>query len=276
MKAPSVFLYEDPSSRNLDLQNIKEYLANWLPALKVTIRYHFFTHYFRSLPEGRREEALDTVAHSFARIKVRNLAAPYHQFEPLYGEIQFERRRLANPERPLFGLLYDGFLLMNSLRSLLARQENSPDCLHIAFTNQLIGTYDENDRRYHARSVVLGFPCLISTSGVVEAPAKPREFYLLKQQYEAMKMADGVDIHLKEMFRGQYLDHDDPRMTSVMKGYVMQALFYQLTGEAFCPEKDCRLYNAHWQTELLAAQLGSRDLCQRHEDMIKSMVKGLE
>ncbi|MBI4333294.1 MAG: hypothetical protein HY673_18675 [Chloroflexi bacterium] len=276
MRIPTILLYEEPSSRNLDLEDIRRYLGNWLPQVKVEIRYPFFTHYLRTLPEGRREEALRTLAAEFARIKVRNPAAPWQDTEPIYGEIEFERRRLTNPERPLFGLLYDGFLLMNVLRSLIPRQENNPGYLHIVFTNQLTGTYDENDRRYHARSAIFGYPCVISTTGIVEAPAKPREFYVLKQQYEALKMADGVDLQLKEMFKGQYLDHDDPRLTQVLKGYVMQALFYHLTGEPFCPEKDCRLFNAHWQSELLAAQLGGKDFCPKHEDMLKSMARDME
>jgi hypothetical protein len=51
----------------------------------------------------------------------------------------------------------------------------------------------------------------------------------------------------------------------VLKGYVLQAVFYQATGEAFCDDPDCRLFNAHWQEEVLRAQRDvPYDLCPRH------------
>jgi hypothetical protein len=34
--------------------------------------------------------------------------------------------------------------------------------------------------------------------------------------------------------------------------------------EAFCDDPRCRLFNAHWQRELLGAQLGGQDFCGRH------------
>jgi hypothetical protein len=126
----------------------------------------------------------------------------------------------------------------------------------------MVATWDRNDRRYHARASIYSFPCIISTTGLVEAPAKPREYYLKRQM--------GINSEtLKEEFRGRYLDYEDERLTEVIKGYVMQAFFFHLTGSPFCDDKNCRLFNAHWQEELIQAQLkrGS-EFCKVHEEMI--------
>ena len=46
------------------------------------------------------------------------------------------------------------------------------------FTNKLICTYDYNDYRYHGRAIICANPSIISTTGIIEAPAKPKEYYI--------------------------------------------------------------------------------------------------
>ena len=68
---------------------------------------------------------------------------------------------------------------------------------------------------------------------------------------------------------GAFLEFRDPVATEVAKGYAMQAVFFALTGDPFCDEPECRLYNAHWQHEMMAAQLGGgADYCERHAVML--------
>jgi hypothetical protein len=137
--------------------------------------------------------------------------------------------------------------------------------LHLAITNQLFGTWDCNDLRYHARTGIYGFPCIISTTGLVEAPAKSRRYYQSRQL--GLSCAS-----LEDMFQGEFLIHDDQRLTEIMKGYVMQAVFYCLGGDPFCPDPNCRLYNAHWQHELLHAQLqGPYEFCPSHTAVLNHM-----
>jgi hypothetical protein len=144
--------------------------------------------------------------------------------------------------------------------------------VHITLTNRLLGTWDPDDLRHHLRAILLGIPSIISTSGLVEAPAKPREFYLARQQLGVAAGQELAHALLKERFKGQFLDHDDPRLTEVVKGYAMQAVLYQVTGEAFCGDPDCRLFNAHWQAELVHAQLeADRGYCRRHDEMLESL-----
>jgi hypothetical protein len=184
----------------------------------------------------------------------------------LYGEIAYEKRRITG-ETNSFGILYDGFLLQRLFTNILPRESHTLKTAHIIFTNRLFGTWDDGNKRYHIRTSLYGIPSVISTSGLVEAPAKPREYYLLKQQYDRLGKGS---IELNEKFRGSFIDYEDKRLTEVAKGYVMQAIFYYLNGEPFCEDKGCRLYNAHWQEELVFAQIESEyEFCPRHTRLLK-------
>jgi hypothetical protein len=263
---PHIYLYDDPSVRNLELPEMSLYLKEKLGQVRVHVRDAFITV---------SDELLDGFSKRLASAKVRDFSNPCVKLEPLYGEIEYEKRILKEPSRRSFGILYDGFRLQAILRDLIPSDELGPENLHIVFTNRLFGTWDENDRRYHARVGVYGFPSIISTTGIVEAPAKPKEFYLIKQQYAAIGKMDVPLEVLKERFRGRFIDYDDERLFEVMKGYVMQSIFFHLTLEPFCSDKRCRLYNAHWQEELLEAQLKPPEFCKMHERALELLKHGL-
>jgi len=253
-----IYLYDDPSVENLKLSEIADYLKEK----------------FGPIPIDRRGQLLaadsidvESLAKELARAKIRDIVKPHQKFDPLYGEIEFEKKLLKNPCGKLFGVLYDGVKLQDIFWELISEHERDLSHIHIVFTNRLFGTWDENDRRYHARASIYGFPSIISTTGIVEAPAKPREFYL-EQQLTGLQ----TEI-LKEKFRGRFIDHDDERLTEIMKGYVMQAIFYFITSSPFCNDRQCRLYNAHWQEEVLEAQLKRPEFCERHEKMLDEIRK---
>ena len=267
-----VHLYDEPTAKNLDLSQLATHLHQWVPSLHVDVRDGFFTYALAGLWGEARERRLEELALAVAQTKVRHPNKPFGPFQPLPGEVNYELRRLKNPANPVFGILYDGWRLLEVLRQLIPQGEYNLAHLHIIFTNQLFGTWDEGDRRYHARVNLCGYPAVISTTGLVEAPAKPRQYYFLKQQYLALRMDDAAEIASKEQVRGRFIDHDDERLTEVVKGYVLQALFYHAFGEAFCDDPDCRLFNAHWQEEVLRAQLGGAyELCSRHQQMISAL-----
>jgi predicted Zn-dependent protease len=216
------------------------------------------------------ESEVEGLARNLAETKVRSLMNPHIKFEPLPGEIEFERKLLLDPTRRIAGVLYDGYKLQDLFLELLPKNELSMDYVHIVFTNRLFGTFDESDGRYHAHVSLYGLPSLVSTVGIVEAPAKPKEFYSLRQQYLAL--GDQVAVEkLKERFRGRFIDYDDPRLTEVLKGYVMQAMFYHLFGNPFCSDKRCRLWNARWQEEVIGAQLSEPEFCERHSKVLERM-----
>jgi hypothetical protein len=271
-KLREVHLYDEGTAPTLDVAAVAGYLAEMTGCRQVRTRRAFLT-------EHSSPEQWPDLAARIARLKVRDLDAPFRAAEPAYAETEFERRRLANGDRGPFGVLYDAFAFQALLREHMSASEVRLDRVPIAFTNRTLGTWEEDDRRYHLRTIVLGIPAIISTTGLVEAPAKPRAFYLAQQQLAPAARSEYALALLKEQFHGQFLAHDDPRLTEVAKGYAMQAIAYQLTGEAFCDDPDCRLFNAHWQAEMLRAQLGheqpaaqpGKEYCSRHQAWLEAL-----
>jgi len=139
----------------------------------------------------------------------------------------------------------------------------------IIITKRFFGTYDYSDKRFHGRTIILGNPALISTTGIFEALAKPREFYVLKQKFS---IYGGIPEEVLEMeFNQRILREEDTRVLEILKGYLMQAFFYLVFGEAFCDVKTCRLFNAHWQEEAIFANMTEPEFCDRHEEMISKI-----
>lgn len=164
-------------------------------------------------------------------------------------------------------LLYDGFVLQRILAELIPDREASH--LHIVLTDLLTCTFSEDDWRYHGRAVICGTPSIISTTGIVEAPARPKEFYLAQ-------LGGVADIgKLKREFAGRFIDYGDPRMTKAAAVYALQVLFFFVNeGEPFCNNKKCLLYNAHWQEELL--YIIEKDvLCANHKKMANKFNKSI-
>jgi hypothetical protein len=255
-----VLLYDEGAAEELNIEEVAEYLGEKLETAYVKVRGNPFAFWPEKSPD---------YAKKLASIKVQDASRKMTpEQEPLYGEIQYEKRRILGKTRA-FGVLYDGFHLQRVFSELIAREERAFGFVHVFFTNRLFATWEEGDRRYHARTSLYGLPSVISTTGLVEAPAKPREFYLLKQQYEML----GKDLlELKEKFKQGFIDYEDERLTEVIKGYAMQAVFYSLTGDPFCKDKACRLYNAHWQEELIFAQLESQyEFCAHHAGILDSL-----
>ncbi len=255
-----IILYDEGVAEELDIEKTAQYLARKMNKAKVEVRGNPFVS---NLPQDK----VSDYARKIAGIKVQEVNKEVKpEQEPLHGEIEYEKRRILGKTKS-FGILYDGFHLQRIFSELIPRGAHRLEFAHIFFTNRLFATWDDSDKRYHLRTSVYGIPSIISTTGLIEAPARPREFYLLKQQYERL----GKNLtEFKDRFNWSFIDYEDKRLTAVAKGYAMQAVFYSLTGEPFCEDKGCSLYNAHWQAELIFAQLESGyELCQRHNELLQ-------
>ncbi len=259
-------LYVEGLITDLRVQEIIRYLRKWMKGSHIDFRGNFFRYHLETLLEGERRGLVQQLAEELAILRIRDATVRHSRDRrPMNAEVAYERRRIEKEDFKSFGILYDGFGLQRIFSSLISEDERNLDHCHITFTNQLLGTWDEDDRRYHARVSVYGFPSVISATGVVEAPAKPREFYLKKQLGSPLETVKGE-------FRGRFIDHGDPRLTEIIKGYVMQALLFHMTGKPFCEDPSCRLYNAHWQEELIRAQLdGKHEFCQDHRRFLNGL-----
>jgi hypothetical protein len=265
MGKPSLILYDENTAPQLKIQEAADFLKATF-SLPVEIRSEFITWHLAWLQGSERISQIEKLSTEFAGLRVRDANRLNSFSPPLPLEIDFERRRLLNDNQGTPGIIYDGFLLQTKLRDLLPREEANLQNLHIIFTNRLLATWEEDDRRYHLRTIILGQPAIISTSGLVEAPAKPREYYLARQRLPEDELSRAA---LRRELRGRFLEYDDPRLAEVVKGYLLQAAFYLFAGEAFCPDPDCRLFNAHWQEEMLQAQTRSEaDLCAGHKELL--------
>jgi hypothetical protein len=252
----SIELYQEGNLDGLNIIELGQYLED-----KTHIPFRIRGNIYQRFSEKEIAE----VAKELARIRVRDPGKRFVFGVPLQAEVDYEKRRIGDPSWKIFGILYEGVLYQKIISELVFREGLVFERCVIFFTNQLFGTWDRDDNRYHARVSLYDFPSLISIPGLVVAPAKPKEFYIKKQM--------GTPIEwLKEEYQGRFLDHGDSRTGEVLKGYTMQGLFFYLTGNPFCEDRDCRLFNSHWQEEVLHAQIdGKYEFCPRHEAILKEL-----
>jgi hypothetical protein len=159
-------------------------------------------------------------------------------------------------------LLYDGFVLQTLFRSAISDAELGSEHVHIIMTDRLTCTFDEDDWRYHARPVICGIPSIVSSAGIVEGPARPKEYYFMARPGFA-----GSDSAMKE-FQGRFIDYGDPRASSAALEYCLQAIFFFIAdGVPFCENRKCRLFNAHWQEDLVAV-INNPTFCESHMQLL--------
>ena len=209
--------------------------------------------------------------------RVFDTTSPFKKHTPNKQEIDFEKNvckdtklmentiKVEDAERIEDVVMYDGFQIQNAISTTISQDYLIQNNLHIVFTNKLTCTYDNLDHRYHGRTVICSNPAIISTTGMIEAPAKSREYYL-----EAMKCkVQGLDIKsVKKNHSGEFLDYHDQRLSKIAEGCLLQAIFYYITGDAFCDSLDCRLNNAHWQKDLIYSQIKISKLCKKHQKIL--------
>ena len=254
MKVSKIFLYNEPAVQEIQILNLKNFLLETFH-VDVEIKECIFNNLDDKIIE-----------------KISGL--------PSKQEIDFEKSvckdtklmekttMVEDAERIEDVVMYDGFEVQNIIYDIIMEDDSDPNNLHIVFTNKLTCTYDTADSRYHGRTVICSNPSIISTTGMIEAPARPREYY-----FEAMKCKmQGLDIqNVKKNYNGKILDYHDQRLSKIAEGYLLQAVFYYMTGDAFCDILDCRLNNAHWQKDLLYSQLKIGKLCHKHQTLLDKL-----
>lgn len=254
MKIFKIFLYDEPSVPEISIESLSKFLEKTFK-VKVIKRESIF------------QKATREIAKDVASCRVFEFRRPFEPHIPTAEEIEFEMESFQNTSKVQNIVLYDGFEFQKTITSLISPQELESNNFHIIFTNKLTCTFDTADNRYHGRALIGSNPSVISTTGIIEAPAKPRQYYLdLMVNY-----SQGLNIDsIKQKYRGRYLEYHDSRLGKVVEGYCMQALFYYITGEPFCDQLNCRLNNAHWQHDLLYSQLEFGKLCTKHSQILEN------
>jgi hypothetical protein len=185
-----------------------------------------------------------------------------------FGDIKIHFVNLKEKVVHTRGLLFDFIATQNSFAK--TKYAKIKDACHIIITLKLFATFDQQ-KQIHIRAAIFGYPSIISLSGIVEGPAKPKEYYLYKQKYAQLKVWDIEEERVKKKFKGRFIDYEDKRMNKVLKGYIAQGIFFYLTGNPFCANKKCRLYNAHWQEDLIYSQIRVKTFCKRHQEELNKI-----
>ena len=262
MNFKKIILYKEAAISEIDIKQLIDFLEDNFP-FKVQINESAF-----------KEFSLENI-NRLSNIRVTDIKNPFLTYESSDIEIEFEKKlcedsslmntttKVEDAQKISEVFMYDGFELQKILRYL-----NDDRALHIIITNRLTCTFDENDERYHARAVICANPAIISTTGIIEAPAKPKEYY-----FEVMSLKEqGLDTKsAKEKYKDEFLEYNDKRLTKIVEGYILQVIFYNITGESFCENIECRLNNAHWQKDLLFSQLEISKLCQKHNEILSNL-----
>jgi hypothetical protein len=257
LKISKIILYDEPFVPEIQINELVKFLQKFFPIIVETRK-------------NILKFASTDTAYKIAECKVFNLRKDFEKHTPTKEDILFEESNFQDSSKTENIIMYDGFRLQRVLAELISEKEQVENIFHVFFTNKLTCTYDNNDYRYHARALIGSNPSIISTTGVIEAPAKPREYY-----FDLMtNFTQGVNVDtIKQKYKGTYLEYNDFRLSKIIEGYLLQAIFYYETGEAFCDNCDCRLFNAHWQKDLLHSQLDENKLCEKHQRILKNITQ---
>jgi len=253
VKTCKIILYDEPTVPEIQLERLKKFLKETF-SIEIEIRENIFQY------------MNENISKKIAGCRIFDLKKPFEKHVPLAEDIQLEMENKDMSEKEEM-TLYDGFEFHSVITELIPINENKMNTLHIIFTNKLTCTFDENDFRYHARAIIGSNPAIISTTGIIEAPAKPRQYYLdLMTNFSKNKVEE-----IKKKYKGEFLEYHDLRISEITEGYLLQAIIYYETGEAFCIHKDCRLFNAHWQKDLFFSQLENKRFCKKHKEILDEL-----
>lgn len=235
-----IFLFIDSSIENIEERNLKEFLEK-KTGREVQVENDFLKKKNR---EGLAEEIAET--------KVRDKRERKFK-EPLPKEIEIEKK-VIEEERDLLGIIYDGHRLVKLFRDLLDQEEKDEHTVII--TKRLVGSLEKNESRYHIRAIINSIPSIISVSGIVEGPAKPRKYYFADED----EKEDVLDF--------EPMRHSDERMENAVRSYLLHTIFWRLDGYPFCEKEGCALKNSHWQRDVIQ-NLVDGGLCEEHSKELK-------
>ena len=253
MKISKIVLYNEPTVPEIQLERLGKFLTETFP-VEIEIRESFFQY----LSDGIFEKIANT--------RIFDLKKPFEKYNPSNEDIQIEKENRDMSQKEEI-TLYDGFEFQKIITEFIPINENKMDVLNIIFTNKLTCTFDESDFRYHARALVGSNPVIISTTGMIEAPAKPKQYYLDLMTDFSQERVENI----KRKYKGEFLEYHDSRISEITEGYLLQAIVYYETGDAFCEHNECRLYNAHWQKDLFFSQLDNKEFCKKHQEILKRL-----
>jgi hypothetical protein len=210
-----------------------------------------------------------TLQYKVANVRVRDRRVADEFIATSSSEVEFEAGVDAGANAAswvqLLGRLYDGNRVAQAALEALPQGERDRSTLHMWVTRRLLGTYDPEGMRYHARFAVFGYPTVFSVLGLGLAPAASVEATLFGREL-AKRGANAGEIEalLDKEFPEERVDVDDPvTVTGAVASALLQAAARDAGDGPFCKDPKCRLFNAHRKREVRDAMLGGH-LCAAH------------
>ncbi len=158
--------------------------------------------------------------------------------------------KLLKKAKSLNGVIYHGFKYQKILKEIFPLKDKNT--FTVILTDRLLATPEIEGGHPHVRIAILGYPGIVLTRGIIKGPARSRK-------------KDTKDDYIGTL--------SDERLRDVIPGYIMQTVFYFFLGESFCDKKGCRLYNAHWQKDMIKAQLEKPAFCKKHSKMLEYLAE---
>lgn len=253
-----IFVYDEPDAAGLDVDYLAAYVAALLPTCEAHPRTDFLTYHLARFTDEQREALGEQLLAQFSRARVENLVPPALR-EGLPAEAPAE----AGWEE-----VFHGPSLQAVLHLLIPQEESQLSDLHLVLTNLRVGQWPNAEEPFRLTPALFGEPNLISLTSLLEGPEPSREYQFLRTQMAMFGLEEGLE-EVEDRFAPRMLAEGDPRLNEVVKGMLLQALYYRLFGEAFCPDPACRLHNATTQEEILEGQTGPHAvLCERHRQWL--------
>ena len=254
LKLSKVILYREPTVPEIQMVEMQKFITDMFP-VEIELRENFF------------KSANEKIFEKIASTRIFDLKKQFKKHTPSEEDVTIEKENIDTSNSETM-ILYDGFELQKTITEFVSSDEKVENILHVIFTNKATCTFGDNDDfRYHARALIGSNPAIISTTGIIEAPAKSKQYYLDLMTCFSEKEAKEI----KEKYKGKFLEYHDSRLHKIAEGYILQGIMYYETGEAFCDNKECRLYNAHWQKNLFYAQIENGKFCKRHSKIMNDL-----
>jgi|LSQX01.3.fsa_nt_gb hypothetical protein len=258
MPLDTIYIYDDADSEGLDIDYLAGFLASHLPRLRIAVRTDFITHHLSRFTAEERNTLETELSRQLTGAKATRLLSevsdPFPSEPP---EIDLDATYLVRP-------------LQAALRLLIPEAEANLGHLHILINSNLLAEFDP-ENGLQSGVAALGNPSIVSTSGLIEVPRRPREYNFRRVQYVMLGAEDYLD-DLAQQFADQTAGYGDPRINELIKGYLLMAVVYRATGDGPCAEPTCPLFAAHTQAELFQAQAGpDSHLCAHHAALLEAI-----
>ena len=250
-------IYDDPDSEGLDTNYLAGFLASQLPGLQKVARSDFVTHHLARFGPSERDILEAELSKQLAGASVAELLSDTDELLPPLSGVDLETAYLARP-------------LQAAMRLLIPEAASDMGHQHIIICSDLLADYDPQNGLFGGVAA-LGNPSIVSTSGLIEVPSRPREYNFRRAQYVML----GAEEYLEDLahqFADQTAGYGDPRINELLKGYLLMAVVYRATGDGPCAEPTCPLHAARTQAELLQAQTGLESrLCAHHTALLEAI-----